>query len=172
MSHETNIDTDRYWADVPSVDDEPGDTKTRRGMLTSTAPSRRTMLKGVGVLGGALALNVLSVLPPFKTREANAAVGSEWLHCAGYNNWSGYDNNSKLCVGGTYSRSYCGADGWFKRSSGTCYNSYAVVACGTGSYGKKNAWRWTHSGTPYRCADGNVATCGGTYFYICSWSNP
>ncbi|MGI5284921.1 hypothetical protein ACQEVF_16495 [Nonomuraea polychroma] len=163
------VDVDRYWAEVPSVEDEPA--SGRRHHLTGAVPSRRTIFKTMGVLGGALALNVLSALPG-RNNSAHAAVGTEYTHCAGFNNWAGYNNNTKVCVGGTYSRSYCGSDGWFLRSSGTCYNSYAVKACGTGSYAKRNAWRWTHSGTPYRCADGNVATCGGTYFYICSWANP
>ncbi|MGW0809240.1 hypothetical protein [Nonomuraea sp. NPDC002799] len=161
------VDVDRYWADVPSVEDEP-DTGGRPS-LSWSAPSRRTVFKTMGVLGGALALNVLSALPGRNT-SAYAAVGNEYTDCAGYSNNSGYNNNTKACVGATYSRSYCGSDGWFLRSSGTCYNSYAIKACGAGSLADRNAWRWTHSGTKYRCADGNVATCGGTYFYICSWA--
>lgn len=163
-------DVATFWAEVPSADDEP-ESPSSRPRISLTKPSRRTVFKSVGALGGALALNVLGALP--NAKPAAAAVGSEWAsHCAGFDSWAGYNNNSKVCVGGTYSRSYCGSDGWFLRSSGTCYNSYAVVACGTGSYAKRNAWRWTHSGTRYRCADGNVATCGGTSFYICSWANP
>ncbi|GAA4972340.1 hypothetical protein HD597_007101 [Nonomuraea thailandensis] len=161
------VDVDRYWADVPSVDDEP-DTGGR-SRLTWSAPSRRTVFKTMGALGGALALNVLSALPG-RNNSAHAAVGTEYTSCANYGSWTGYNNNTKVCVGGTYSRSYCGSDGWFLRSSGTCYNSYAVKACGTGGLAARNAWRWTHSGRSYRCADGNVATCGGTYFYICSWA--
>jgi hypothetical protein len=160
------VDADRYWADVPSVEDEP-DT-TRRPRLTGSVPSRRTIFKSVGVLGGALALNVLSALPG-KNSSAYAVVGNEYTDCAGYSSHAGYDNNTKVCVGAPYSKSYCGGDGWFLRSSGTCYNSYAIKACGAGSLADRNAWRWTHSGKKYRCADGYVATCGGTTFYICSY---
>ncbi|MFI7443360.1 hypothetical protein [Nonomuraea indica] len=164
------VDVDRYWADVPSVeDDEP--VSGRRPRLTGPAPSRRTVFKTMGVLGGALALNVLSALPG-KNNSAHAVVGTEYTDCAGYSSTAGYNDNTKVCVGAPYSRSYCGGDGWFLRSSGTCYNSYAIKACGAGSLTDRNAWRWTHSGTRYRCADGNVATCGGTTFYICSWANP
>lgn len=163
------VDVDRYWADVPSVEDEPDSGSRRRP--TWQPPSRRTVFKTMGVLGGALALNVLSALPG-RNNSALAVAGNEYTNCAGFNNWAGYDNNTKVCVGGTYGRSYCGSDGWFLRASGTCYNSYAIKACGAGSLTDRNAWRWTHSGTPYRCADGNVATCGGTQFRICSWSNP
>jgi hypothetical protein len=161
------VDVDRYWADVPSVEDEPA--AGGRRSLTGSVPSRRTVFKTMGALGGALALNVLSALPG-RNNTAYAAVGNEYTDCAGYGSTSGYNNNTKVCVGGTYSRSYCGADGWFLRSSGTCYNSYAVKACGAGSLADRNAWRWTHSGKKYRCADGYVATCGGTSFYICSWA--
>ncbi|WP_327589210.1 hypothetical protein OHA25_21000 [Nonomuraea sp. NBC_00507] len=161
-------DVARYWDGVPSVDDEPA----KRAGLGTLVPSRRTMMKSIVALGGALALNVVSALPPGRPKSASAAVGTEHLNCAGYNNYSGYNNNTKACVGFTYSRSYCGSDGWFIRSSGTCYNSYPISICGEGSYSNRNAWRWTHSGTPYRCADGKVATCGGTSTYICSWSNP
>lgn len=161
------VDVDRYWAEVPSVDDEPDNGK--RAGLSWSMPSRRTIFKTVGVLGGALALNVLSALPG-RNNSAQAAVGTEYTDCAGYGSWAGYSDNTKVCVGGTYSRSYCGSDGWFLRSSGTCYNSYATKACGAGSLSARNAWRWTHSGKKYRCADGYVATCGGTSFYICSWA--
>ncbi|GLW98868.1 hypothetical protein [Microtetraspora sp. NBRC 16547] len=162
------VDVDRYWAEVPSVEDEPD--SGRRRSLTWSMPSRRTIFKTAGVLGGALALNVLSALPG-RNNSAQAVVGDEYTHCAGYNNWSGYNNDTKICVGGTYSKSYCGGDGWFLRSSGTCWNSYAIKACGDG-YTARNAWRWTFSGTPYRCADGNIASCGGTSFYICAWPRP
>jgi len=161
------VDVDSYWAEVPSVEDEPDSGK--RPSLTWSAPSRRTVFKTAGVLGGALALNVLSALPG-RNNAAQAVVGNEYTDCAGYSSTAGYNNNTKVCVGAPYSRSYCGGDGWFIRSSGTCYNSYAIKACGAGSLTDRNAWRWTHSGTKYRCADGNVATCGGTTFYICSWA--
>ncbi|UBU16254.1 hypothetical protein [Nonomuraea gerenzanensis] len=161
------VDADRYWADVPSVTDEPDPGERRRPAFS--APSRRTVFKSIGVLGGALALNVLSALPG-KNNGAYAVVGNEYTDCAGYGSAAGYDNNTKVCVGAPYSRSYCGGDGWFLRSSGTCYNSYAVKLCGAGSLTDRNAWRWTHSGTKYRCADGYVATCGGTTFYICSYA--
>jgi hypothetical protein len=127
----------------------------------------------VAVLGGAFALNVVGALPPSRIRSAAARVGTEHLNCAGFDGWAGYDNNTKICVGGSYSRSYCGSDGWF-RTDGNAYSAYIPVqACGTGSYSKRNAWRWTYSGTPYRCADGYFRVYGvGDTFYICSWSNP
>jgi hypothetical protein len=174
----TTTDAARYWAAVPSADEEaPGGlgvaVRKASSSLGKMKPSRRTMFKSAGALGGALAINILSALPPSKGNTASANVGTEHLSCAGYNNWAGYDNNTKICVGGAYSRSYCGGDGWFLRGSGTCWNSYAISICGTGSYAHRNAWRWTYSGTPYRCADGETATCGGSvYFNICSWSNP
>lgn len=168
-------DVAQYWANVPSVDEntpvagavvEKTGTKIKR-----MRPSRRTMFKSAGVLGGALALNVLSSLPKGKGTTAAAAVGSEYTHCAGYAGWAGYSNNTLICVGAKYDRGYCGGDGWFQRGSGTCWNSYAVVACGDG-YTKRNAWRWTHGSTPYRCADGRVDVCGGSGFYICNWARP
>ncbi|MFE3453039.1 hypothetical protein ACFXJ8_29365 [Nonomuraea sp. NPDC059194] len=164
-----NIDVDRYWSQVPHADDDENVGTT---IVRKARPSRRTVFKSLGVLGGALALNIVSALPPNRVRSAEAVAGNEYTNCAGYNNFTGYNNNSKACVGAPYSRSYCGADGWFKRGSGTCWNSYAVKACGNGMT-KRNAWRWTHGGTPYRCADGHIATCDGSNtLYICSWSNP
>jgi len=177
----TITDAARYWAAVPAVDaDEPDPAGPDLGLTVRKAssslgkmkPSRRTMFKSAGALGGALAINILSSLPPGKGTTASATVGTEYTSCAGYDSSAGYNNNTKICVGAAYSRSYCGSDGWFLRGSGTCWNSYAIKACGAGGLADRNAWRWTHSGTRYRCADGETATCGGTYFNICSWSNP
>jgi len=170
----TTTDAARYWAAVPSVDDigpdlGPAVPKPRKP-LGRMKPSRRTMLKSAGALGGALAINVLSSLPPGKGTTASAVAGNEYLTCADYNIWPGYNDNTAVCVGAPYSRSYCGSDGWFLRRTDTCWNSYAIKACGAGSLIDRNAWRWTHSVTPYRCADGTVTNCSGTYFRICSWS--
>lgn len=169
-------DVAQYWANVPSVDE---DTPVAAGRVLEKAgtkvkkirPSRRTMFKSAGVLGGALALNVLSSWPARKGNIAAAVPGTEYTHCAGYDGWDGYNNNAAACVGGKFDRSYCGGDGWFNRGSGTCWNSYAVVACGNG-FAHRNAWRWSHGGTPYRCADGRIDVCGGSGFFICSWSHP
>ncbi|MFF5213470.1 hypothetical protein [Streptosporangium sp. NPDC000396] len=166
-----SIDVEDYWAKVPSVDDAP--VEGRRPSFEKARATRRTVLKSVGALGGALALNVVGALPFGGAKPAEASVGTEWYDCAGYNNWSGYDNNTTWCVGGPYSRDYCGGDGWFLRLSMTCFVSGPTVACGTGSYSHKNAWRWTHNGTPYRCADGYQQSCGSSsVFRICSWSWP
>ncbi|HET6292297.1 MAG TPA: hypothetical protein VFG33_02950 [Kribbella sp.] len=174
----TITDAARYWAAVPAVDaDEPDPAGPDLGLTVRKAssslgkmkPSRRTMFKSAGALGGALAINILSSLPPGRGTTASAETGTEYTSCAGYDSSDGYDDNTKVCVGAPYARSHCGSDGWFRRGSGTCWNSYPTKACGSGP---RNAWRWTHNGTRYRCADGYVASCGGTVFRICSWSNP
>ncbi|MFD1939567.1 MULTISPECIES: hypothetical protein [Nonomuraea] len=164
-----SIDVDQYWSQVPHADDDENAGAT---IVRKARPSRRTMFKSIGVLGGALALNIVSALPPSRANRAEAAVGNEYTNCAGYDNFSGYNDNSKICVGAPYSKSHCGGDGWFLRGSGTCWNSYATKACGNGMT-KRNAWRWKFGSTPYRCADGYVATCdGSTVLRICSWPNP
>ncbi|GAA1521682.1 hypothetical protein GCM10009677_63430 [Sphaerisporangium rubeum] len=166
-----------YWSDVPSAEDD--DTPSSPGPRRAAWPkvSRRTMFKSVGVLGGALALNVVGALPPARLKGASATVGNEYGNCGdpGYNNWTGYKDGTTqtACVGAPYSSGYCGSDGWF-RTDGNSYSYYTPVkACGEGSATKKNAWRWTYSGTPYRCADGTFTVYGaGTTFYICSRANP
>jgi hypothetical protein len=62
-------DVARYWDGVPSVDDEPA----KRAGLGTLVPSRRTMMKSIVALGGALALNVVSALPPGRPMSASAA---------------------------------------------------------------------------------------------------
>ncbi len=165
-----------YWREVPSTDSSPG-----FGDAFAAQPpapnrlraSRRVTLQAIGTLGGALALNVLSWLPPFKGRPAQARVGTEHKDCAGYDNAGGYSNDTAVCVGGRYGPEYCGQDGWFLKSfSGTCVSSGPVVVCGAGGLERKNAWQWTHQGTPYRCADGMMYWCGGQGFFICAWPNP
>jgi hypothetical protein len=175
----TQSTTDQdFWRGVPSVEDEPepgvrrwaGFTGPDRPRILMT---RRVTLQAMAALGGALALNVLSWLPPMRAPAAHAAVGTEYLHCANFDSWSGYNNNTAVCVGAPYHSAYCGADGWFMQGSGTCWVSTAVAACGTGGLSLRNAWRWTHAGTPYRCADGRIYTCdGSSSFRICSKANP
>ncbi len=164
--------TGDYWADVPTAEEETEARPSARQRV-----SRRTMVKSVGVLGGALALNVVGALPPARIRSASATVGSEWSGCSnsGYASFDGYRDGTtqRVCVGAAYSSSYCGSDGWF-RTDGNAYSYYTpIVNCGASGVTKKNAWRWTHSGTPYRCADGRFVVYGaGSTFYICSKANP
>lgn len=171
----TTVDRD-YWASVPAIDDAPDtgpDEGTARPVSRRMVPSRRTTLKAAGALGGALALNVLSWLPPARPKQARAAVGTEHSNCAAYDDRAGYNDNSKVCVGGEYSSGYCGSDGWFLNGSTSSAQYWPVVACGDIPYVLRNAWRWTHAGTRYRCADGNVWTpSGGTVFRICARANP
>ncbi len=129
--------------------------------------SRRGMIKGsLGALAGAAALSVVDV---FATDKKVAAVaGDQYPNCAGYDNWSGYNNNSQACVGAPYSLWYCGSDGWFKSGWGGGYYWQAVKACGAGSRTKRNAWLWNHDGSTYRCADGTRTTYGSSpQFLIC-----
>ncbi|GAA0411909.1 hypothetical protein Acor_15880 [Acrocarpospora corrugata] len=170
------VNASDYWADVPSADQDAEPSSQRRRRPAWPGVSRRAMFKSVGVLGGALALNVVGALPPARIRSASATVGTEWSNCtnSGYDGWTGYANGTTqtACVGASYSSGYCGSDGWF-RTDGNSYSYYTpVVACGN-NVTKKNAWRWTFGSTPYRCADGNFTVYGaGTSFYICSRANP
>jgi hypothetical protein len=139
--------------------------------------SRRGVFRTIGVLGGALALNVVGALPPSRIRSASATAGTEWSNCSnsGYADFSGYKDGTtqRVCVGGSYSSSYCGSDGWFRTDGNSYSYYYPVQMCGAGSITDKNAWRWTYSGTPYRCADGYFVVYGvGQSFYICSRANP
>jgi hypothetical protein len=157
--------TTDYWAGVPAVSDaDAQDSTASRPRRAWPRTSRRTVFKTVGVLGGALALNLVGALPPARTRSASATVGSEHYNCANYDSWPGYNNNSAACVGGTYGQGFCGSDGWF-RTDGNAYSYYYPVTACNG----RNAWRWAH-GRTYRCADGYYHVYGvGSTFYICSW---
>jgi hypothetical protein len=158
-----------FWSSVPMIgpDEATGRPMPARRTL---ATQRRTLLKAAGVLGGALALNVLSWLPPARVRGAAARVGTEYLGCAGYDQWPGYNDNTAICVGAPYSPYNCGTDGWFLQYSGTCFVSGAVVDCGIeNGLTAKNAWRWNYSGHTYRCSDGMQYWCGGSAFVICDY---
>jgi hypothetical protein len=172
----TSTPTDQdFWDQIPSIADSIPPQVVSAGK--PRAASRRGTLKAIGALGRALALNVLSWLPPSLRRSANATVGTEYPHCAGYDEWPGYDDSSETCVGDPYSQGYCGDDGWFLQYSEGSFASQPVAICGQG-YPVMNAWRWTHSGTPYRCADGMlywrdmIHWRNGSAFRICSWPNP
>lgn len=153
--------TDAIWGDVPIY----------RSAADLPKPSRRTVLAGAGALFSATAFTVVTGV---RARPAGAAAGTEYQHCAGYDGWKEYSSNTDPCVGGEYGSSWCGTDGWFKRSSGTCFNQWPYPICGSDNgYAGRNAWRWNHNGTPYRCADGVIQVCGSDpVLRICSWKNP
>lgn len=133
-------------------------------------PSRRRILSGALALASTTAFALIA-----GGRSSRVSAATEYFHCAGYDNFKGYSDNSSPCVGAEYSRTYCDTRGWFANRTGTCYSQWPIVLCGDGNgYAPANAWRWTHGGTPYRCADGHVQTCGGggPVLRICSYSNP
>jgi hypothetical protein len=176
----TTVEPD-YWATVPTIDDGPDDGpaaaaggRAPRPPAGMTAASRRTALKAAGALGGALALNVLSWLPPARPKPAAATVGTEYTNCAGYDSWAGYNDNSKVCVGATYGSGYCGGDGWYLNYFSPNVRYYPILLCGSDNgLAARNAWRWSHGGTPYRCADGVFWTStGGSALRICARANP
>ena len=164
------------WANVPRLD--PDNTRPlKRSDLPSNTKSlmaRRSVLTVGLALGGAVALSILRWLPPARFTPVSAAVGTEYSHCAGYDNAPGYHDDSPvqlICFGADYGSHWCGSDGWFLISSGSGYNTYPVVVCGTGAYHnyKRNAWRWTYSGDTYRCADGVIVGPGADpVLKICS----
>jgi hypothetical protein len=171
-----------YWATVPTIDDEPetgfgaaAAAATGDGTPRKATTSRRTALKAAGALGGGLALTVLSWLPPARSKPAAAAVGTEYANsCAGYDGWAGYNDNSKVCVGATYGSGYCGGDGWYLNYFSATVRYWPIVLCGIDNgLAARNAWRWTHGGTRYRCADGVFWTPGGgEVLRICARANP
>jgi hypothetical protein len=114
------------------------------------------------------------MLPTWRLGRAHATVGTEWTGsgCGGYSNWAGYNNNTKVCVGATYSSAYCGTDKWFKNGTFNSVIYTPQVACGDGTFDHRNAWRWTHNGTAYRCADGIACSQVTCSFVICSAANP
>jgi hypothetical protein len=168
----TATDLEQAWLATPSLTEQPAGAPEQPVEVPTGRLSRRRILQATAGLGGALALNVLGWLPPARLRSARANVGTEHLTCANYDNWSGYNNNTTICVGAPYSRQYCGADGWFLNYHDTFLSSGPVTICGNG-IPARNAWRWTFSGTPYRCADGIQQVRGGSaQLFICAWSNP
>jgi hypothetical protein len=168
---ETLTDRD-FWSTVPSVeepaerDDGPDPPATMGDRVARVTATRRVTLKALATLGGALALNMVSWLPPFRARSAHATVGHEYGDC----NTLNYDDSKYVCHPWPESPNYCGSDGWFLQASQTCFASGAVVTCAGGT--PKNAWRWARGGTAYRCADGVQYWCGGYEYRICVKANP
>ena len=162
------------WSAIPAVHSSAEPGALRQVARRSAGLTRRRFIRSAIVLGGAAALGVLDFVGSLGGTRAAATVGSEHAHCAGYDGWSGYNNNTAKCVGGYYSSFYCGSDKWFKNGLFGSTQYTPVKACGDGSWSddKRNAWRWTHSGTPYRCADGVVCSSQQCVFRICSASNP
>ena len=163
---------DHPWSAIPPVHNAAAPRARRQVATKPPGFTRRRFIRSATVLGGSMALGVLDVVGSLGARIAAATVGDEYTSCANYDDWPGYNNNTLICVGGTYGGGYCGSDKWFKDGlfGGTQY--IPIKACGTGGLTAKNAWRWTHSGTQYRCADGMVCSSQQCVFRICSASNP
>ncbi|MCY4457451.1 MAG: hypothetical protein OXB90_05820 [Acidimicrobiaceae bacterium] len=165
--------TNEWWSDLPDIETGP----RREGDVRGRQPGRRQFNKGVAVLIGGIAFGIFETISRFRLNIASAERGTEYFDCAGYANYAGYDDNSAPCVGFPYSSFYCGPDGWFRNSGewGKGYYYRPVMACGEGMT-KKNAWRWTHNGKQYRCADGIFCyRLFGSWvctYKICSKQNP
>jgi hypothetical protein len=158
---------------IPGVDDVGGEP-TRVEVERRYVGTRRSFVRGLVGGCGLLAVSALGKLPLWRPGAAHAVAGTEWLNCADYGGWSGYDNNTKICVGGPYSSTYCGSDKWARNG---LYNSvywYPQQACGEANpyLPKRNAWRWTHNSTPYRCADVLACSQVTCSFAICAAANP
>lgn len=141
---------------------------SRRDSTVPRISRRSAIARSAGLLGGALALALVDRLPGSKPKVAHAARGTEHWHCANYDHWSGYSDDRTLCVGAPYGAYYCGRDKWFKIGRSGERLWYPVVACGAVPYALRNAWRWTHRGRVWRCADGHLCTGGRCVFRICS----
>lgn len=159
MTSNATAVTDSWWDTLPAAEERGDAEVVRRRDAGGSEPrgfSRRRFVQVGMALGGALALNGLQVISGVKLKPAGATVGTEYTSCANYDSWSGYNNNSLVCVGGPYSYIYCGSDGWFKNgyfdNGNTQY--WPVKACGTGGLAARNAWRWSHAPHRYRCCDG------------------
>lgn len=161
-------ETDAYWNAIPLQEPEAEaarlggrDLTAAEGYATFTLP-RRTLLKTMGVLGTALALNITGAIPKRLLPTAAATRGSEYGNCTIFADEPGYTG---ACWGAPYARSYCGNDGWFLNYSSASFNSWPVAECNS-----RNAWRWGSS-PQYRCADGRQAVSGqSAVFRICSWA--
>jgi hypothetical protein len=159
-----------YWDSIPHHYDEDESARLGGRSLKGTAGHgtfklpRRSLFKAAGVLGAALAVTVVSSVPQKFVPKALADIGNEYTTGCG-----GYEYDGIICYGGEYSSGYCGSDGWFRHSYGTV-NYWPVKRCGNGP---RNAWRWTHNGTSYRCADGYIQYGSQSpIFVICSKANP
>ena len=160
--------------DIPRIDVRPeGDFQPRQVTFQVPPVARRNFLRTIVVGAMALGVTGLSLIP--LGRKASAA-GTEYTDCAGYGNgdWPGYVNNTRRCVGAPYSTTYC-QGGWFKDGCFRAPDNYVdcyrpIRICGDDGREPRNAWRWTHNGTLWRCADGEYKCqpCGSWELRICS----
>jgi hypothetical protein len=154
-----------YWDDVP-LDDETAEAARLGGRDPARDPGygrfrmpRRSLMKTAGVLGTALALNVVGALSNRLTPRAWATPGSYYTSCN--INYS----DSVICDGAPYSSSYCGSDGWFIQISYPYFSSWPTTACSG-----RNAWWWWNYRQYMRCADGMQQATGSSPVYrICLW---
>ncbi|MGH3862490.1 hypothetical protein [Actinokineospora sp.] len=157
---------------IPFADREPAENSTPSHVLASiatTTPDRRNVLRGMMIAAATAALVPFEWLAT--RRQAEAGPTSEWTssNCTdgypqGYNeqsnNW--WSSGPAACFGGWRRGSYPCSGGWhfegFRSYSDEGYTSTRIAtACGAGST-KKNAWRWTASGSVYRCSDASTRT--------------
>jgi hypothetical protein len=171
-----SADTDRAWQSTPSLSERPAGEFVPSRVLAGASrdrPDRRAVLRVTATLGGVAALSVLGWLPPARLRRAGATAGNEHLNCADDDSVSGCDD-SAVCVGAPYSQRNCGPDGWFPVvADNPDWAMWPVPASGAFPTPKRNARRWTHAGTPWRCTDGLYQERGSMpELRICGWPAP
>jgi hypothetical protein len=172
---------------IPDVDQAPpgADGTTALTRLPAVG-TRRTLLRAA--LLGAVTIGTLVLTWSRRARAESSATGLQgWdrndcrdAYPTGYDevgDTSGsYVNAYAACFGGSWRGStYCEA-GWHKHGTwtyGTVTADFVPINVMCGSYGTKNAWKWTTpDGHTYRCSDGMTTYWGGpyngqTYYTIC-----
>ncbi|MGW4475339.1 hypothetical protein ACWENQ_37210 [Nonomuraea sp. NPDC004354] len=153
---------------IPSAETAPEGAAPSlvRSLIPDAPVARRTVLRGL--LVGAISATLVPFEWVLSKRAAHAAgPTSEWTaaNCSdgypygygeGANNW--WVDNKKVCFGGWRMGSYpCSSgsrgyhfEGW-RGYYDEGYTSTRVTTCS-----RRNAWRWTSSGTTYRCSDAST----------------
>jgi hypothetical protein len=184
---------------ITRVEDADADVPTAALSLVPDTPSRRSVLRMMGLAGLTLGGTVLSWRPRPLTGTARAA-GYEtapggkhtgWLECkvdyhpdpdsgGRYKGWPAACNNAQNFISGWYCRR---PSGWHRFDSRTRADGavvdYRIVGnrCwGSGQgFKSRNAWRWRPpGGHEFRCSDGQMVvtrTNGTSHVYntVCRW---
>lgn len=184
-------------AEIVRVEEADPDRPTAVLSMLRATPSRRSVLRAVGVGVLTLGGTVLSWGPRMLNAPAGAVAvefapggrHSGWMRCmvdyvpdpdsgGRYQGWPAACNNSQNYISSTY----CRPSGWHRvdsvrRANGALVD-YRIVSgrCWGGATGfaSRNAWRWRPpGGHEFRCSDGQmVVTRNGvshTYNTVCRW---
>jgi hypothetical protein len=136
----------------------------------SRATSRRQFIRGAAVVGTAVSISALGLLPPARPAGAEHGAWQEWPQCSGLGSWVTDDDCNGCNQGSRYG--CCYTNGYHMSAATNCHCKHRPNQCKDGIY---DLWYWQTGqccwigcnscvkNRKWRCSDGYYrSSCSGT----------